>query len=112
MIFVFLLGTMGPPDSSGNVIKGRGSLYCLERGTLKKHAIDIGISNGLAWNTDSKKMYYIDTLEPVVYQYDYTDYGNISKTTKFDIFYGNSVTNSIVIFLLMFYGILQKTVCR
>lgn len=76
---------MGPPDSSGNVIKGRGSLYSLDRGTVKKHAIDIGISNGLAWNTDAKKMYYIDTLEPVVYQYNFTDDGIISKTRKFDI---------------------------
>lgn len=70
---------MGPPGFDGNIIRGRGSLYCLDKGNVKKREANIGISNGLAWDTNTMKMYYNDTLDPVVYQYDFTDCGSISE---------------------------------
>ncbi|CAH1966919.1 unnamed protein product [Acanthoscelides obtectus] len=78
-------GTMGPPGPDGNIMPRRGALYCLANGQLQKHECNIGISNGLAWNTELKKMYYIDTLEPCVFQYDIADDARISnKTVVFD----------------------------
>ncbi|CAH0557444.1 unnamed protein product [Brassicogethes aeneus] len=64
-------GTMGPADENGDTIPGRGSLYSYSKGLLLKHETNIGISNGLAWDVKENKMYYIDTLFPGVYQYDY-----------------------------------------
>ncbi|KAG5883045.1 hypothetical protein JTB14_010434 [Gonioctena quinquepunctata] len=78
-------GTMGPRGPDGNIVPGRGALYSLEKGVLKKHISDIGISNGLAWDVERKKMYYIDTLNPGVFQYDISNSGVISnKTVVFD----------------------------
>lgn len=76
---------MGPNGPDGKTIPQRGSLYSLTKMNLKKHASEIGISNGLAWNTKTQKMYYIDTLFPGVYQYDYEpETGNICKKVKYN----------------------------
>lgn len=79
-------GSMGPNGPDGEVIPGKGSLFSVSGRTLSKHASGIGISNGLAWNIAKGKMYYIDTLFPGVYQYDFNSTtGNISnKTVIFD----------------------------
>lgn len=75
---------MGPNGPDGKVIPNKGSLYSLTGRDLKKHVSEIGISNGLAWNTKTKKMYYIDTLFPGVYQYDYDpETNNICKKQNF-----------------------------
>lgn len=70
---------MGPVDIEGNITPGKGSLYSLQNGVIKKHECGIGCSNGLAWNTKEMKMYYIDTLVPAVFQYDYSCSGTLSK---------------------------------
>lgn len=71
---------MGPADSHGQTIPNRGSLYSLSSKSVKKHLSNIGISNGLAWNTKTNKMYYVDTLFPGLYQFDYDPAtGNIGK---------------------------------
>ncbi|XP_054738925.1 regucalcin-like [Anastrepha obliqua] len=52
--------------------KRTGELYRFEKG--KPIAVvksNIGISNGLAWNEKTKKMYYIDTSDFEVKEYDY-----------------------------------------
>lgn len=74
---------MGPPGSDGNIVRGRGSLYCLDKGNVKRRETNIGISNGLAWDTNTMKMYYNDTMDPVVYQYDFTDCGSIGENFMF-----------------------------
>ncbi|KAJ8973405.1 hypothetical protein NQ317_006471 [Molorchus minor] len=85
-------GTMGPIDCEGNIVPGQGSLYSLEKGVLKKHEGNVGCSNGIAWNTKEMKMYYIDTLVPAVFQYDFSESGTISnKTCVFD-FKANNIT--------------------
>lgn len=51
---------------------GHGFLYCLDTNMkVKKKLHDIGISNGIAWSTDNRFMYYIDTLTKRVRRYDY-----------------------------------------
>lgn len=72
-------GTMGPADEKGETVPQKGALYSLEKGVLKKRLCNIGISNGLAWNTKTMKMYYIDTLQPKVFQYDFSENGDISN---------------------------------
>ncbi|CAG9859516.1 unnamed protein product [Phyllotreta striolata] len=71
-------GTMGP-EENGNVVPGKGSLYCLKKGCITKKKCNIGISNGLAWDMKKMKMYFCDTLKPKVFQYNLSKDGNISK---------------------------------
>ncbi|XP_018331278.1 regucalcin [Agrilus planipennis] len=73
-------GTMGPTGPDGVTIPKMGSLYSLSRRTIKKHEGNVSISNGCAWNIKTRKMYYIDTLFPGVYEYDYDlNTGDISN---------------------------------
>ncbi|CAH1118002.1 unnamed protein product [Phaedon cochleariae] len=64
-------GTMGPERELGHFENEKGSLYTFQNGQVKKHLGKIGISNGLAWNAELKKMYYNDTLKGSIYQYDF-----------------------------------------
>ncbi|CAG9859541.1 unnamed protein product [Phyllotreta striolata] len=72
-------GTMGPEDGQGNVVPGKGSLYSVEKGRVTRQRSNVGISNGLAWDTKKMKMYYCDTLEPKIFQYDINNDGQISN---------------------------------
>lgn len=70
------VGTMGPEPEIGKLEKEKGTLYTLvNRNEVKVHLTKVSISNGLAWNTKLKKMYYIDSPRRTVDQYDY----NIEK---------------------------------
>lgn len=62
---------MGPAGEDGEIMPGKGALYSYSKGLLIKHEANIGISNGMAWDIKENKMYYIDTMCPVVFQYDY-----------------------------------------
>lgn len=65
-------GTMGPEPEIGKLEKEKGSLYTLiAKNKVKKHLSKVSISNGLAWNVKTKKMYYIDSPKRTVDQYDY-----------------------------------------
>lgn len=65
---------MGAENPPGNVEPEKGSLYLIKQGKqVTKHLSKIGISNGMAWNQDKTKLYYIDTLRGRVDSYDYTD---------------------------------------
>ncbi|XP_053948666.1 regucalcin-like [Anastrepha ludens] len=57
----------------GDEFKERfGELYKYEKGgKVSVVKTDVGISNGLAWNEQTKKMYYIDTADYEVKEYDY-----------------------------------------
>lgn len=57
------------PDSER---EGRGSLYSFDHAfKLKSHLKDLGISNGLAWSSDNRLMFFIDSLSKRVYVFDY-----------------------------------------
>lgn len=65
-------GTMGADRLPEMPEKEQGSLYCLYTdGTVKKHMEKVTISNGLAWSSDNKRMYYIDSIPGKVYGMDY-----------------------------------------
>lgn len=63
---------MGPEPEIGKLEPEKGSLYTLiGKREVKKHLSKVSISNGLAWNIPLKKMYYIDSPQRTVDQYDY-----------------------------------------
>ena len=63
--------------------EGVGSLYSLDSNLhLQEHIENVSISNGLAWSSDSKIMYYIDTMPKKLYAFDYdNNMGKISKSS-------------------------------
>ena len=64
--------------------RGDSSLYTLEKdGSLKKRVDVVDLSNGLAWTSDNKTMYYIDSLPRSIYAFDYDfDTGAVSKSFR------------------------------
>lgn len=82
------VGTMGSeiPDNPGHYYKRRGSLFSVESdGTVNKRLSNVSISNGMAWSSDNKEFYFVDTYKFAVEAYD------------FDIVTGD-LTNGRVIF--------------
>jgi hypothetical protein len=67
---------MGFEDAAGNIPPGRGTLYklndtsCFE--SLEPVLPGVSVSNGLAWNGDTTRMYYIDspTKQIAVFNYN------------------------------------------
>lgn len=61
--------------------KTAGGLYMLDSdGSIQKKRNQVGCSNGIAWDTDKKVMYYIDTYTQKIDAYDYdSDNGVISN---------------------------------
>lgn len=72
----FWVGTMSKTDESGT-----GSLYCLDKNLNVRTMLQgVSISNGIAWSTDNKNMYYIDTPTRAIWSFDYDmETGNISN---------------------------------
>lgn len=63
---------MGPEPEIGKLEPEKGSLYTLANTCqVKRHLRKVSISNGLAWNSQLQKMYYIDSPLRTVDQYDY-----------------------------------------
>jgi sugar lactone lactonase YvrE len=60
-------------DGSASAAGGRdGVLYRLDPdGTVTRWGDDIGISNTLAWSPDRRRFYFADTLQNIVWSYDY-----------------------------------------
>lgn len=79
---IIILGTMGFENSSG-VVPNEGALYFVTTSNLLKPSIVISpvtVSNGLAWNQDDTKFYYIDSPTRHVMAYDYeSETGKISN---------------------------------
>lgn len=78
-------GTMGPEPENGHVAPSCGSLFSLNNGTVTSHVTNVGISNGLAWNTKLKQMYYIDSFAGSVDAFDF-DIDNGTATNRRAIF--------------------------
>ena len=61
----FWAGSMDPQNK-------RGALFRLDPDDSKHIMLtEIGISNGLDWSPDRKTMYYTDSLQYTIYQFDY-----------------------------------------
>ncbi|XP_031781836.1 regucalcin [Nasonia vitripennis] len=79
-------GTMGP-EIDNKVIINRGSLYKIDNRLLTTKIISpVSISNGIAWNIDDSKFYYIDSPTRKIISYNYYSLdGNItSPSVVFD----------------------------
>jgi sugar lactone lactonase YvrE len=76
----FLIGTMGYPE----IVNKKGKLYSYYEGNYTKLLDEITISNGIAFASDNKIMYYIDTPTKKVVKFDY-DLENGSITNKTDL---------------------------
>jgi sugar lactone lactonase YvrE len=61
------------PDGSAGATGGRdGVLYRLDPdGTVTQWCADIGIANTLAWSPDGRRFYFGDTLENIIWAFDY-----------------------------------------
>lgn len=61
----------GPPVVIADILPEKGTLYSFEKGTVTPHVNKIGIANGIAFNVEQKKMYYIDSRTGTVDEYDF-----------------------------------------
>ncbi|XP_077864214.1 regucalcin-like [Saccoglossus kowalevskii] len=53
---------MGPEQNPTQPIVGQGTFYSLDKDhNVRCHFDKVGISNGIAWNSDNTIMYFIDT---------------------------------------------------
>ncbi|KRT79344.1 hypothetical protein AMK59_6951, partial [Oryctes borbonicus] len=65
-------GTMGSEPKRGHITLKKGSLYSIDpNAKVKQHIKPVHISNGLAWNSDGTKFYYIDSGTREIHQYDF-----------------------------------------
>lgn len=78
-------GTMGEEKVLGHIKPENGSFMSFEGGKAKTHLTKVGISNGLAWNSDNTKLYYIDSPKLTVDQYDF-DIKNATISNKKVVF--------------------------
>lgn len=66
---------MGFEDAAGNIPPGRGTLYklndtgCFQN--VESVLPGVSVSNGLAWNDDGSRMYYIDSPTKQIALFDY-----------------------------------------
>jgi sugar lactone lactonase YvrE len=61
-------GTMDDSERTAS-----GSLYCIDQDRkLRKLVTQVGVSNGLGWSPDNRKMYYIDSPTKKVSSFDYS----------------------------------------
>ena len=77
----FWAGTMSLSEDHG-----KGSLYTLEKDNFVTKKIEgVTVSNGMAWNLDKTKFYYIDspTREVVVYDYDISNVNISNKKNNY-----------------------------
>lgn len=76
---------VNPDGSPSDLQKGHGALYRLDPDLkVTQWRKDLGIANTLAWNPQSTAFYFADSMENVVYQYDYdSKSGNISNERAF-----------------------------
>lgn len=50
---------------------GAGGLYSLDKNCLKRHLENVTLSNGLTWNEELGKFYFIDSVKGTIDQYDF-----------------------------------------
>ena len=88
----FWFGTMqNNLDEEGQdipITKNSGSLYRLNTDlTLDKIESNLGIPNTFIWNPDNTKFYFTDSMEGIIYSYDFNEKsGEITNKTKFATF--------------------------
>ena len=90
----FLIGTMGYPE----IISNKGKLYSYFEGNYTTLLNDISISNGIAFTSDNKSMFYIDTPTKKVLKFNYDlKNGAISSKKDFIVFDTESLPDGMCI---------------
>jgi len=81
------MDTMKTPDPSKLLLQ-MGSLFSMDRDhVVKSHRDKVDLSNGLAWTSDNRTMFYNDTLPRKVYAFDFDlNTGTICKTLLYSSF--------------------------
>jgi sugar lactone lactonase YvrE len=76
-----VFGSMSLAANDGvSAAPASGALYVMEGKKCRRIVSDVTNSNGLAWNRDSSKMYYIDTPTQCVKEFDYNpQFGEVSN---------------------------------
>nr|CAI5817262.1 unnamed protein product [Callosobruchus analis] len=64
------IGTMGKAANDLEIPDKKGALYSIQKKTVKCHRTEVGIANGLAFDSKRNKMYYIDSYAYTIDQYD------------------------------------------
>ena len=68
----FWFGSMNTAaNEGGGGCAATGSVYCMEKRKLKKIFSGVTISNGLGWDLDNRRFYYIDSPCRVIFGFDY-----------------------------------------
>ncbi|XP_066996894.2 regucalcin [Anabrus simplex] len=82
-------GTMGPEKIVGEVTPDQGSLYSLNPNSFmpETEISPVSVSNGLAWTSDNKIFYYIDTptLQIAAYDFDIQSGSISNRRVAFDL---------------------------
>ena len=74
------IGTMDDNTWKETIEPHKGALYRLDKnGGISKQVENLTISNGLAWTSDKKTMYFVDSSPTQIYAYDYNhESGDVS----------------------------------
>ncbi|VVC39655.1 Six-bladed beta-propeller, TolB-like,SMP-30/Gluconolactonase/LRE-like region,Senescence marker [Cinara cedri] len=88
-------GTMGFEDASGYIPLGSGTLYKLNDTTcfqnLEPALPNVTVSNGMAWNNDSTRMYYTDSPTRQISVFDYNS--TVASISNRRVFYDFKTDN-------------------
>jgi sugar lactone lactonase YvrE len=77
-------GTMHDGSPATGFDAGQGFLYMYSKGALTRKMSGVTVSNGMAWNRDQSKMYYVDSDPRKVYTLRYSsEDGEISDQKVF-----------------------------
>ena len=69
-------------NQEGRDFETTGSFYKFENGKVYKQFGDVGISNGIAWNMQETKMYYVDTTTGCVSVFDFDIESGVIKNRR------------------------------
>ncbi|CAG0913320.1 unnamed protein product [Notodromas monacha] len=80
-------GTMGYFNENGQISMNSSNLYRLDSDSLEVQVEYVTLSNGMAWSSDDKLFYYIDTwsLRVDVFDYDIDSATISNRRTLFDL---------------------------
>ena len=72
------IGTMYV-EADGSTVPGKGSLFRLDGRKLTRIFANTNISNGMAWTKDNTKLYFNDSADRLIYEFNYNlENGEIS----------------------------------
>jgi sugar lactone lactonase YvrE len=69
-----MMQNIGPDGGDLPITHDTGNLFCVAAdGGSKKHASNIGVSNGPCWSPDVETFYFADSKNQIIYAYDFNN---------------------------------------